>query len=254
MISVYSLLPDPEVLLALSPEELAGYVLEHLNSLSDRERGQLNRYNFSLQHGRAGDHPYPRQEEISKALMEAWVWLEHEGLIAPKPGEQGEWVFITRRGRRLKNHLDSQAYNKSNILPHKLLHPVIAQAVWANFVRGDYETAVLQAFKELEIAVRVAGKFATTDVGVDLMRKAFDKEFGTLTDKSLPIAEREATAHLFAGVIGCYKNPSSHRRVIFNDPQQVVEIIMLASSLMRVVDDRSGTIGLDVSVGIPVKI
>ncbi len=253
MPSIHSLLPDPEILLALEPEELAGYILEYLNSLSDRERAQLNRYNFSLAHTVA-DYPQPHRTDIANALMEAWVWLEHEGLIAPKPGEQGEWVFITRRGRRLKNHIDVQAYHKSNILPHKMLHPVIAQAVWASFIRGDYEVAIFQAFKEIEIAVRAAGKFDSTDVGVDLMRKAFDKERGPLADMSLPVAEREAMAHLFAGAIGCYKNPSSHRRVVLDEPGQVAEIIMFASSLLRIVDERSGTVGLEIHISRPTKI
>ena len=29
--------------------------------------------------------------------MEAWVWLERERLLVPKPGAQGEWVVISRR-------------------------------------------------------------------------------------------------------------------------------------------------------------
>jgi hypothetical protein len=52
-----------------------------------------------------------------------------------------------------------------------------------------------------------------SDIGVALMRKAFDKSTGPLTDMSNPEAEREALAHLFAGAIGSYKNPHSHRTV-----------------------------------------
>jgi len=48
-----------------------------------------------------------QQGEISKALMEAWVWLEREGLIAPKPESQGNVVFVTGRGKRLKNASDT---------------------------------------------------------------------------------------------------------------------------------------------------
>lgn len=49
-VSIHSLVPDSEALLALAPEELAGVVLQYLNSLSNSDSGQLNRYNISLPH------------------------------------------------------------------------------------------------------------------------------------------------------------------------------------------------------------
>jgi hypothetical protein len=43
--------------------------------------------------------------------------------------------------------------------------------------------------------------------------RSFHEQTGPLTDQSLPKAERESFAHLFAGAIGAYKNPHSHRKV-----------------------------------------
>ncbi len=235
--SIFSLLPDPEVLLSLEPEELARVVLEYLSSLSPTEGGQLNRYNFSLPHTVQGYPPH-YQNRISQALMEAWVWLEREGLIAPEPGSQGNWVFITRRGKELRQATDLESYRHADMLPKQILHPVITQKVWPPFLRGDYDTAVFQAFKEVEVQVRALGGFTAQDIGTDLMRKAFHMDKGPLTDLSLVKAERQALSDLFAGAIGSYKNPHSHRNVQI-DRAEAVEMITLASHLLKIADSRA---------------
>ncbi len=232
--TIFSLLPDAEALLALEPEELAGVVLQYL--VSSGSEGQLNRYNFSLPHT-VKEYPPEYRESISMALMEAWVWLEREGLLAPKPGTQGEWIFVTRRGRQLATPKDLQAYRRGNLLPRQSLHPRLAQKVWASFLRGDYDTAVFQAFKEVEVRVREAGGYSEMDLGVDLMRKAYSPDNGPLTDKEAPKSEQEALAHLFAGAIGLYKNPHSHRNVAL-EPQEATEMIVLASHLLSITDRR----------------
>lgn len=236
MPSIYELIPEHELLLALEPEELAGIVLEYLKSLPAGST-QLNRYSFGLPHTVA-DYPREHQKRISRALMEAWMWLEKEGFVAPRPGSQNDWIFITRRGLRVGNARALEAYRLANLLPRQLLHPTIATDAWASFSRGKYEDAVFRAFKEVEVAVRDAGGYPDTDYGVRLMRQAFHAQQGPLTDVNQPPAEREATHQLFAGAIGLYKNPHSHRNVSVA-AEEAAELIIFASHLLRIIDSRA---------------
>ena len=133
-----------------------------------------------------------------------------------------------------ENELDM---SKSEFLPEHQLHPIIVQKVWAMFLQGNYDPAVLQAFKQVEIAVREAGGYPDTAYGIDLMRKAFNVDNGNLTDEEQPPAEKQARSDLFAGAIGAYKNPGSHRDIDFT-AEEAVELLFFASYLLRVVDSR----------------
>lgn len=68
------------------------------------------------------------------------------------------------------------------------------------------------------------------------MRKAFDENSGSLMDSSLVISERQATSHLFAGAIGLFKNPTSHRASAISKTEDAIELVMFADYLLRLVD------------------
>ena len=228
-------LPNAEAVLQLEPEELAGFLLERFaHEPSEEPNDQLNRNNFSIEL----DHMYGNDQRVSYAFMEAWTWLEREGMFVEKPKSHG-WYFVSRRGARLRGRQGLVAYRAANQLPTASLHPVIAERVWSAFLRGEYDTAVFQAFKEVEVAVRSACGFAATDLGKDLMAKAFNTGNGPLADGSLPESERQAMQLLFMGAIGLFKNPSSHRHVQLSDPSEAAEIISFASLLMRIIDSRT---------------
>jgi hypothetical protein len=58
-----------------------------------------------------------------------------------------------------------------------------------------------------------------------------------LADRTEPEAEREALSHLFAGAIGRFKNPASHRPIQYS-LVDATEALTLASMLLRIVDER----------------
>ncbi len=57
-----------------------------------------------------------------------------------------------------------------------------------------------------------------------------------MADATLDAGERVGMMELFAGAIGTFKNPPSHRQVDYEDPTEASEVVILADLLMRVLD------------------
>jgi len=77
--------------------------------------------------------------------------LEREGFIARS---YDNWYFVTRRGREALKADSFESFRIARLLPKEMLHPRLVPDVWSAFVRGKYETAVFEAHREVEIAVR----------------------------------------------------------------------------------------------------
>ncbi len=236
MATLHDLIPDADSVLALEPEELAGLVLELLLAAPLNSGSRLHPSNFANP-DTIGVFPQHKFADVQFAMAEGWNWLVREGLIAPSPADNYGWHFVTRRGKQLKNRAGVVNYNSLVLLPRALLHPSVQQCCWSAYMRGEYDTAVFQAFRELEVAIRAAGGFGPDDIGVALAQKAF-RENGPLSDMSTPSGERVALLNMMSGALGSYKNPHSHRRAELR-AEEASEMIVLASHLMKIVVSRT---------------
>jgi uncharacterized protein (TIGR02391 family) len=243
--SLRNFIPQSVDVNTLPPEELSAAVLRDLNVSAERDRTldppifQLHTYCLT----ESNAYHQRGQPACSHAISAAWGHLVSTGMLAfaPEQGNHG-WYFLTPRARAIKSDLDYQHFRHVSLYPQTTIHAVIKEETYAEFLRGDYETAVFKAFKAVEVAVRPLTSAPPHVVGRDLMVKAFHAETGSLRDAMEPTAERESLMELFRGAVGRFKNPTSHREVNFGEPAEVIEILQLASLLMRIVDRRIATL------------
>ncbi|OGP74216.1 MAG: TIGR02391 family protein [Deltaproteobacteria bacterium RBG_16_49_23] len=239
--NILDLIDDPQVLIGLAPEELAYQLLQV--GQSNLQNGIVHR-NVIISTDSPVGQPQRlqrnQQQEVEVALIEALHWLEVNAFLLPAPGINGQNGFrmFGRRGRELLDRNRFDQFRRAASLPKAMLHPSISDRVWIALARGDLSDAVFIAFRAVEEAVRAKGGFAETDIGVDLMRRAFNPDNGPLTNQQQNRPEREALSHLFAGAIGSYKNPHSHRTITISDSSEAQEMVLLASHLLRIVDSR----------------
>jgi uncharacterized protein (TIGR02391 family) len=227
--------PTPQALLEAPLEEVAIRLLEMLratpNSLHPINAGHAVQRLYPDCDGRG-------QYQAEHVAMEALNWLVMHGLICDKPSGH-EWLMVTRKGNEVLQQQEGRraAWISEREFPEDMVHPLLRAQALRLFRQSQFDTAVFEAFKTLEVAIRDAAGFGPERIGVALVRAAFDTENGPLSDRSVEQGERLALQHLMAGAIGSYKNPHSHRRVAV-DAAEARELLMLASHLLKIVESR----------------
>lgn len=240
--------PPVNVAVELQPEELSEHLLIYLNRRLKEEgnhRNKFHRYNeTSSNNPTVKEYANEYTNKICELLSQAWVWLVVQGFLTPSIDDNNdEWVMITQRGQQVNSKDEFKQYSYIKLLPKELLDTKLTEKVWPIFIRGDFDTAVFAAFKEVEVRIRKVTKLDSAVYGLDLIKEAFNSEKGILTDYKNPNkSEKEADYFLFMGAIGAFKNPSSHRDINFEDPKIAISLILFANTLLQIVDKRGGSI------------
>lgn len=109
--SLSSLIHTADELLSLDVDALGGLLLTHLKSYdgvssnSVYQNGLISQGNFLGMQNPTGYGQKPeygdKQAEVNRALMEAWNWLEREGILIRDPKQPAPWFSISRRGEEL---------------------------------------------------------------------------------------------------------------------------------------------------------
>jgi len=250
MASLYSVFPNADELLALSPEDIAPILLKM--ALAQRQSAGFTPESVTtpdtVEVMAGKTYPHPKNQMVDRLVNSSWNWLELEGYIERSQGINGihGWRDFTKKGLAVAQGQDMQSLISLAAFPKDLLHPSIRDAAWSAIVRSTNLTsqtalvdAVRGAFVAVEEAVRAAGKYDAKDYGDLLMKKAFDPDAGPMgdRDKSKPPKERAGLQTLFIGAMNAYRNPISHRTPVM-ELEEAKDQLLLASHLLRIVDAR----------------
>lgn len=150
--------------------------------------------------------------------------------------EGEEQFFPTKVGFRFPEREFRRVVEKYDLMPQSYVHPTIIKKCFALLRNHEYESAVLQAFKAVEVSVREKIAAPADCFGERLLKKAFNPDDGVLTNLELPRAERFAFLNYITGAFSFYRNASSHRDVDLGFHSAFKKIVV-ASDLLTAVDD-----------------
>ena len=219
----------PDLLRLGSTEDIAIALLRQHGG----EGASINGHNIT----NSGNQNYSRESDrraLIGRLSDAYAWLVAHGCVGPA-GSSDSWERVTRQGAALAANPNALLQLQADELLSPSLSAELMVSAKPAFVRGDFETAAFAAMKAVEVRVRELSGLPDGLVGVKLMQEAF-KEGGPRADQSAEAGERVATMQLFAGAIGAFKNPASHRIVHFDNPLEAAEVVQLADLLLRMLN------------------
>lgn len=115
------------------------------------------------------------------------------------------------------------------------IHPDIHAKCWGLYQQGNYDDAIFNATKALEVAVRTKANLPDTSIGKDVINTAFSLKNPLLRYHAID-AEQEGMMSLLRGIIQVYKNPQSHRHVGVQSQVECLGLLLMCSNLLFVID------------------
>jgi hypothetical protein len=139
MYELAQVIPDAGVLLQLEPEELGAKLLFLLrkrrfqNGMFSSASLFRELWPRTTMPGQTTPYPPDKRDALELAWLEAWAWLEAQGLIVPAGESNGQhgWRVLSRRARRFESEADFANYTVARLLRRESLHPRIADKVWS---------------------------------------------------------------------------------------------------------------------------
>jgi uncharacterized protein (TIGR02391 family) len=233
----------------MTQEELAYALLEDMqarlespmNGMANRHHVATNLFSIGAFYSSSGNTADVRDlaNRIDKRGRDAFALLERWDLAEPADDINGRngYIVLTDRGKTTTERTDFERIRVRGLVRAEMLHPLLRRQIYEYFSADDLGTAVFEAFKTVEIEVRKVCGYAEKEIGKPLMCKAFALR-GPLAKSSDDKADSDALAGLFAGAMHRFRNPGAHTRRSFKDVLEAMEELMLASRLLRIIDER----------------
>lgn len=238
---ITNIYPTPEAFLELSEVEVERVLLHCVAAASaDRLRRMAHRDGIFNELTAAIGYQcdFRQREAIEKSILRAWKVLEDTDLIEEPDSTNG------KNGHRVISEKGKAALKAADLSAAKIRgqfkrehFPFLPDASWNALRAGDYDTAVFEAFKAVEAAVRKKASLSSSDFSAALMDKAFDPATGPLASTTAAPSRRKARRDLFKGAFGELRNPKAHGDPTITEPLLAVQEMMTASLLLRIVDE-----------------
>ena len=199
-----------------------------------------------FQHAAFNEGFLPHQQReyhqtLQRTIHRAFDDLKAARLIERAADENGRNGFmnLSPEGEvAAKTPIDLEAAHIRELLKPEMLHPKLRGKPYQDFANGEPTSAISEAFKIVEIEVRTAARMPNGH-GQQLMNEAFDPAKGPLTDQGESENMRRALPKLFAGAMGRFRSPSTHEHRKFPDLCEAIEELLVASRLLRYLDEPS---------------
>jgi uncharacterized protein (TIGR02391 family) len=230
--------PTREAWLAADPEEMGLVLLRDLKAHSTS--GFCPQNILGLLRERYS-HDWGGGEQTGARIavvFEAYQWLRNVGFIVPSAAQPRDFDTLSRRARTL-DEAGLDAFRATRLSGYDILDSRITDKVWSIYLRGDYDIAIGYAFKVVEVRMREKAGLTTNDMGERLAKKffaTFDSEARKKSERALP-----SVVLLCVGALDRYRNSAVHEYPTITDPDEAMEVLLLANHCLRVVERSTTT-------------